>query len=417
MSERQSNSAAVVIGAGIVGVSCALQLQRRGVKVTLVDREDPGTQCSYGNAGRIGRALCTPRSLPGLLGNVPRMLRDPAHPLKIRIPHLLRSAPWFLRFVRAGKPERVEEIADNLHALLSNADRAFDELLGANDSASLLSKVGAFYVYTDAAKATAARAGYEYAVQRGAKLEDLDGDGLREIEPALPKHIRHGFYLPGEAFVVSPLRLTQTLVERFVAEGGVLLKDEVRGFESGSARAPDVIASAQRLLSDQVVVAAGAWSAGIAAKLGVHLPIQAERGYHIEMPNSGIELQHSVHFGDQLVSLTPMEHAMRAVSGAQFAPADEPADWRRLDPIINAVRTHFPYANTEGMTRWMGPRPSMPDSMPAIGAARAQPGVIFACGHGFIGLTLSAVTGEIVADLATGRTPAIDPSPYSPDRF
>lgn len=417
MSGELSNRTATVIGAGVVGACCALQLQRRGVQVTLLDREAPGTQCSFGNAGRIARALCTPRSLPGLLGKVPGMILDPGHPLKIRLPHLLRSLPWFMRFLREGSPKRVEEIADSLHAILSQADRAFDELLGQHDSASLLKRVGAFYVYADEAKAASARLGYEYAVRRGAIIEDLDGDALREIEPAMPMHIRRGFHLPGEAFVLSPLRLTQTVVQRFVEAGGKVLQEEMRDFEVAPSGAPDVMTTGGRLESDTVVVAAGAWSPTIAAKLGVDIPILAERGYHIEIPNSGIELTHSVHFGDQLVSVTPMEHALRAVSGAQFAPVDEPADWRRLKPIVKAVREQFPHANMEGITQWMGPRPSLPDSLPAIGASKKHPDVLFACGHGFVGLTLSAVTGEIVADLATARTPVIDVRAYNPDRF
>lgn len=414
---RASNRSAVVIGAGIVGVCCALQLQRRGVQVTLVDREEPGTQCSFGNAGRIARALCTPRSLPGLAWKVPGMLLDRRHPLKVGAAHLLRNLPWFARFLRSGSPARAEAIADRLDALLAHADRAFDDLVDDPRARALIRPQGAMYVFRDPARAAAARVGVDYQIRRGHRVEMLTGGEARELEPALPADVTSAFYWPGESYVASPLGLTQRLAARLADGGATVLRDEVRGFEPRDGRSPAVRLAATRIEADTVVVAAGAWSSGLAGRLGLALPIQAERGYHVTLPAGLGVLSRPVNFADRLVGFTPMDDGMRVVSGAEFAPVDAPADPRRIEPLLEAARDLFPDVATEGMRPWMGPRPSLPDSLPAIGAFASRRDVLFACGHGQLGLTLSAFTGELIADLATGVAPAVDPEPYRPDRF
>lgn len=412
-----SNRTAIVVGAGIVGVCTALELTRRGIRVTLIDREEPGTQCSYGNAGRIASGLCTPRSLPGMVWDVPGMLRDPGHPLKTSAGHLLRSLPWFVRFLRNGKAERAEAIADALHALLSRAEDAFATLADDPPSRSALRRDGALYVYRNRATADKARAGFAYPRRRGIAIEELDGGAVRELEPALPADITHGFYRPGEQSVVNPLRLTQALAGRFAAEGGRLVQDEVRGLEPGTDLTPRVHTSNGLVSADTVVVAAGAWSGRLARTLGVNLPVQAERGYHVMLPESGVELRRPVHFGDRLVSFSPMEEGLRVVSGAEFAPLDQPANWRRLEPLLAATRDLFPEAETRENRPWMGARPSLPDSLPAIGASTRHADVLFACGHGQLGLTLAPITAKLIGQLATGEHPDVDLVPYHPDRF
>ena len=250
-----------------------------------------------------------------------------------------------------------------------------------------------------------------------AQVEELSGEQARELEPALPAGISRAFYYPGEMSVVNPLRLTQSLARRFVALGGTIIRDEARGFDTSPGAAPTVRISQRSLSADTVVVAAGAWSGQLAKQLGLNLPMQAERGYHVMLPDCGVELGRPISFGDRLVSMSPMEEGLRIASGAEFAPADQAADWSRIEPLLSAVRELFPSVSTEGYRPWMGPRPSLPDSIPAIGASKRHPEVLFACGHGQLGLTLSAVTARLLGDLASGSRPDIDMAPYSPDRF
>lgn len=417
MDEARSNRTAIVIGAGIVGVSCALQLQRRGVQVTLLDREEPGTQCSFGNAGRIATALCAPYSLPGLLWRVPGMLADSRHPLAMTPMHLLKSLPWFIRYLREGNLQRVEQIADALHAILSRADAALDDLSDNPQTQALIQSGGNLAVYSDHARFRGADEANRFPRERGIVIEELSGDEAREIEPNLPSSVRHAYYYADERFVLNPLRFTQRLVEEFVRADGTLMREEARGIESHTRGAPSVMTSSGRQSADTLVIAAGAWSDRLANNIGVSLPMQAERGYHVMLPGESGRLRQPVHFGDRMIGFTPMEEGMRAITGAEFASPDAPANWKRVDPILAATREFFPGIDTSEAKPWMGARPALPDSLPAIGPSARSRDVVFACGHGHLGLTLSAVTGELVADLATGRQPAIDVEPYSPDRF
>ena len=414
--DMSSNRTAVVVGAGIVGVSCALQLQRRGVQVTLLDREDPGTQCSYGNAGRIATGLCAPYSLPGLIWKVPGMLRDRRHPFKSSLSHLARSLPWFVRYLRCAA--RAEEIADALHALLSRVDAAFDDLLEPAEHRALIRGEGVLYVYKTCSGAESSRAQIDFARTRGVRVEHLTGDEIRELEPELPPDISQGYYWPRERFVADPLGLTRALLERFVGGGGQLLRDEAMAVEPRHG-APHRVRTTDgdTYDADAVVVAAGAWSSRLAAQVGVSLPMQAERGYHVQLPAPGVSLTRPVHYGDRLVSFTPMRAGLRILSGAEFAPPDAAANWDRAQVLLDCARELFPDIDPSAHQRWMGPRPALPDSMPAIGPGALHRDIFFACGHGHLGLTLSALTGQLIAELATTGASSVDLYPYRPDRF
>ena len=403
-------------GAGVVGVSCALQLVRRGVQVTLVDREEPGTQCSYGNAGRIAAGLCTPYSLPGLIWKVPGMLADRRHPLASSFSHIARSLPWFVRYIRSGR--RAEQIADALHALLSGVNAAFDDLLEPAEKQALIRLEGALFVFKSLASADAANRQQDFARRRGQVVERLDGDEVRELEPDLPPDVAAGYYWPRERFCADPLGLTRALLQRFLDAGGHLVRDEITSIEPGQASAPRVrTTSGGTYQPDSVVVATGAWSSRFANQIGVHLPMQAERGYHVQLPASGIALRRPVHYGDRLLSLSPMLGGLRVGSGAEFASPDAPANWKRVDGLLESARELFPNLDASDPHRWMGSRPALPDSMPAIGPGPRHPEVLFACGHGHLGLTLSALTGQLIAELATTGASSVDLHAYRPHRF
>ncbi|MCY4348776.1 MAG: FAD-dependent oxidoreductase [Thiotrichales bacterium] len=407
----------LVIGAGIVGAACAHRLRTLGFEVVLIDRDAPGHACSFGNAGRIATSLVTPKSVPGLLRKVPGMLLDRRHPLKTSAGFVLRNLAWCRRFARAGTLAEVARITDALHVLLSRADAAIDRLAASVGATDLIRTEGVLYVYQDPALAEADRDAMAESDRRGTPTRYVTGDQVRDIEPALPASVTSGFHKPEERFVRSPLEFTTRVVEAFTAAGGVLVRDEVVGFEERVGRPPRVRCRGGSHEADKVVVAAGAWSPRLAAPLGVRLLVVPERGYHAMLPCAGVGLKTAVHYGDRLISMTPMTGGLRLSSGAELADADAAPDWARRDVVVEGSKALFPKLDDTGATRWMGPRPSTPDTVPVIGAHPAHPDVLFATGHGQLGLTLSAVTAEIVGDLAVGRVPNFDLSPYRPERF
>ena len=417
MSNPAKGACAVVVGAGIVGAACAHRLRTLGFDVVLVERGAPEEACSFGNAGRIATSLVTPRSVPGLLRKVPGMLMDRRHPLKTSFGFILRNLAWCRRFAQAGTPREVARITDALHVLLSRGDAAIDRLAATTGATDVLRTDGAFYVYQNPALAEAARDAMAESDRRGTPARYVTGDEIRDIDPAIPASVACGFHKPEERFVRSPLELTTKVVAAFAAAGGVLVRDEVVRLEARAGRAPRVHCRNESYDADNVVIAAGAWSPRLASQLGARILIAPERGYHAMLPRAGVGLKTTIHYGDRLISMTPMTGGLRVSSGAEFADADAAPDWERRDLVIEGSKALFPELDDTGATRWMGPRPTTPDTLPIIGAHPAHPGVLFATGHGQLGLTLSALTAEIVGDLAAGRVPNFDLAPYRPDRF
>ena len=303
MSSPSNRASAVVIGAGIVGAACAHRLQTLGFDVVLVDRDLPGEACSFGNAGRIATSLVTPKSVPGLLRKVPGMLRDHRHPLKTSLGFVLRNLRWCIRFARAGAPGEVARITDALHVLLSRGDAAIDRLASAAGAMEVIQTDGVFYVYQDLALAEAARDTMAESNRRGTPAHYVTGDQIRDIDPAVPASVTCGFHKPEERFVRSPLELTRKVVGAFAAAGGAIVRDEVVRLETRAGLSPRVHCRNESYEADKVVIAAGAWSPGLAAQLGIGILIIPERGYHAMLPRAGVGLNTAIHYGDRLISI------------------------------------------------------------------------------------------------------------------
>lgn len=406
-----------VIGAGVVGMSCALSLLREGKHVVVVDRGAPGEGTSFGNAGVFATGHVVPIGTPGILARVPGMLMDPDSPLSIRpsyLPHLL---PYLWQIVRASHPKRVEAISLALRDLLEGSIEAYMPLLGGTAMNDLIRRSGWLMVWRNDAGFVADRAANELRRRRGIRLEEIASEELRQLVPALSRDYRRALLMPDCGHTVNPLRLVQTLADQFRHEGGTILRDTVRGIELGES-GPRRLATENGGIDVQgVVVAAGPDSAMLAAQLGSTVPLEGERGYHVMLPNPGIELRLPVLIADAKFGLTPMEHGIRLAGTIEFDRPDAPPRPSRHRRMIEQAKRVVPGLADAGATTWVGRRPSLPDSLPAIGASPHHRNAWFAFGHGHIGLTLGGVTGRLVADLVAGRNPGIDLAPFRIDRF
>jgi D-amino-acid dehydrogenase len=405
-----------VVGAGIVGMCCARFLQRDGHQVTVVDPREPGTGTSFGNAGIIATCQVWPIALPGILSRVPLMLLDPDGPVVLRWRYLPRIAPWLIRLVRAARPQRVEEIAAALALLLAGALPAYEQLLGEPQMAALIRRPGWLKLYASSrafAETTAERA---LLGRHGVRFEILNADEIRQLEPALAPLFGHGLFFPDCGLVLDPKRLVDTLAGAFVAEGGLLLRERVTGFaiEGGSKT---VVTERMRHATDTIVLAAGAWSRPLATRLGARVPLDTERGYHLMFDTPAASLGRPTQWGEYYFNLVPMEHGLRLTSGVEFAGLALPPDYRRIDRLTRLARIMLPSLPLESRSRWLGFRPSLPDSLPVLGRSVAHDDVYFAFGHQHLGLTLGAVSGRIIADLVAGRDPGLDLAPYRAERW
>jgi D-amino-acid dehydrogenase len=406
-----------VIGAGIVGVCAALYLQRDGHRVTLLDRQGPGEGASRGNAAVIAAESCVPVATPGILWRVPGMLLDPLGPLAIRWIYLPRLAPWLWEFVKASAPRRVEEISIALRALLTQAVAAYVPLLESAGVDGMLRRTGWLGVYESERRFAAAQGDLALQRRRGVQMQILPADEIRQFEPTLAPIYKRAVYFPENAYVTDNFRLVQALAESFVRDGGVLLKEEVRDFAVGADGPTHAVTDGKRHAVDAVVIACGAWSKALAARLGHRPLLDTERGYHVMFADPGVRPRLPIYSGDYSFAATPLEHGLRLAGTVELGGLEAPPNAARAQILVERGRRMFPQLKEAGRSEWMGFRPSMPDSVPVIAASDRHRNAFFAFGHGHLGLTLGAVTGRVVADLVAGRDPGLEMRPYRIDRF
>jgi len=406
-----------VVGAGIVGVCCAFALLRDGHRVTLIDRDEPGRGCSFGNGGIIQVGASVPVATPGVLRQVPRMLLDPNGPLVIRWPYLPRLTPYLLRFIAAARPDRVERISVAIAALLDGAIEAFREMLGAAGALDAIAHTGELYVYQSETAYRAARAAHDMRRRRGVRVEELSADEVRQLVPAIAPSVRRGVFLPDCMTATNPFHLTTRLVEAFRRDGGVVLRETLRDIETDSGRRVTLLTDVGRHDVDRLVLATGAWSRRWAAKLGARIPMDTERGYHAMLSDPGIDLRVPVLSGDHRFAVTPMADGIRVAGTAELAGLEAPPDYRRAGMLLPMAEALLPGLRTRPHECWMGHRPSTPDSLPVIGRSQQFPEAFFAFGHGHLGLTLGPIAGKLVADLVAARPLSVDMEPYAAERF
>lgn len=406
-----------VIGAGIVGVACALRLQLNGFQVTLVDPEPPGSQCSFGNAGILQIGACVPVATPGVISQVPKMLLDPDQPLAVRWPYLPSLAPYLLRFLASATPAKVERISQLLASILGHAVDGFGPLLKSSNADGFLKKTGELYVYETDKSFEAAKPAHELRQRRGVNIEYLDQHELRQLEPTLAPIFKHAAYLTDCISVSDPFDLTQALMDTFLQNGGTTLRERVSGFEVANGKVSQVLTELGRHNCDHVVLATGAWSKPLAKQLGARVPIDTERGYHIRMKDAEVDLRIPIISGDYRFGVSNLSSGFRVAGTAELASPHAPPNYKRADRLVVLAKRMFPDLKTKGYERWMGCRPSTPDSLPVICKSQSFDNAFFAFGHGHLGLTMAGITSEFILDLIEGKQPRLDISGLHHARF
>jgi D-amino-acid dehydrogenase len=411
-----------VIGAGIVGVSTALHLQRDGRTVTLIDERNPGEGTSKGNAAVVAVDSVSPVATPGILWDVPKYLMNPLGPLAIRWSYLPKIAPWLLRFIAASAPARVEDISIALASILSRATDVHRDLSRAIGEASMLRETGWLGVFESDAKF----AGYQWDLdlqkRRGVPYQVLKQEEIRQFEPSLEPIFRHAVYYPENSYVADNFRLVRELAALFAKNGGSIVKARVTGFGFGASgqngSGPNSVTTVEKSIPcDGVVVAAGAWSKKLTAMLGHNVPLDTERGYHVTLPNAQRMPRMPLYSGDHSFAVTPLEIGLRFAGTVELGGLDAPPNYQRAEILMKHGRRMFGKIDETGRSDWMGFRPSMPDSLPVISQGRRFANTWFAYGHGHVGLTLGPITGKLIADMVAGRDPGVDMSPFRIDRF
>jgi D-amino-acid dehydrogenase len=405
-----------IIGAGVVGVSCAAFLQRDGHSVTIYDPLPPGEACSFGNAGSIGPGSVVPLSTPGVMRQAASWLTDPDSPLWIDWRYLPRALPWLARFIAAGASPRVSGIAKALRSLHADSFENYRTLLGV-DAKSLLHVSGQLYLYESDAAFAKDALGRELRAALGIRSEVLHADEIRQLEPSLGPRFAKAIYLPDSGHCSNPHRLVATIAESVARNGGRFVRASVRDFEQDSGGVRAIVTDAGRMPCDVVIIAAGAWSQKLARRLGLRTPLESLRGYHVMLPMPETAPKRPLYPLAAKIMMTPMEHGLRVAGTAEIAGLDAPMNERRAAALGRLAKRYFPNMTGEAISVWMGHRPATPDSLPFIGPSPRHRNVILAFGHGQTGLIGGSTTGLLVSDLVAGRKTVIDPHPFRADRF
>ena len=407
-----------VIGAGVVGLSTALYLLRSGQRVILFDPLPPPGGASFGNAGMISADTSVPIALPGMLPKVPGWLLDPLGPLAVRPSYFPKALPWLLKWVAAGRLPRVLAISDAMRALHRDAFACWKELLGPTHFADLIRPAGQVHVWETDKETEGAALERRLRERQDIPTQTLGPDDLRQMFPGLSTAVKRGVLIPGNGYTVNPQRLIQTLQALFLEAGGVLLPESVMKIIPCEGHAGyDVMTNVGFHRTSRIVVAAGARAVRLLEPLGIRVPLETERGYHVMLPTSGLSLTTTISNKSRSFGVTPMEHGLRVAGTVEIAGLEAPPDERRAKALVASVRTMFPGVNVEGHSFWMGFRPSTPDSLPFLGEARSHPGLFLAVGHGHFGMTGGPPSARLLANIIAGKATGLDPQPYRPHRF
>ncbi|MFN3281063.1 MAG: NAD(P)/FAD-dependent oxidoreductase [Tabrizicola sp.] len=406
----------IVIGAGVIGLSAALMAQSRGLSVTVVDREGPAAGASAGNAGAFAFTDILPLASPGILRKAPKWLLDPLGPLTIPPAYALKITPWLYRFWRACSPKAVVASTTAQTALMDLSRAELEPFLSATGTLSMLRKDGNLQVYESEAEFRASLTGWDARTAHGIEFRHMGPEEMAALQPGLSPRFVKGTFTPGWWSIADPKDYVLALAERFRARGGTFLRAEVTGLKPQDGGV-SIQTTGETLTAEKVVLAAGAFSHRIAATLDERIPLETERGYNTTLPPDALDLRCQITFGGHGFVVSRLSTGIRVGGAVELGGLSLPPNYRRSEAMLRKAKAFLPGLKTEGGKQWMGFRPSLPDSLPAIGRSKASPLVVHAFGHGHLGLTQSAGTARLVADLLTDAPPAINLTPFSPQRF
>ncbi|MGY8661407.1 FAD-dependent oxidoreductase [Bradyrhizobium sp. UFLA05-109] len=405
----------VIVGAGIIGLAIAFRLAADGREVVVIDPNEPGSGASYGNAGTFAPYACAPVGNPDVLWNLPNLLVNPDSPLAVRLAGLPALIPWLSRFLWQSTPARARRNAYALAELLKDAMPTWRELAEQARLSDLLRYEGCLYLYRGKMPREGDEWGARLRNELGVRHERLTSEEVARLEPALPP-TAGGIFFPDAAHTIDPAALTSRLAAAATARGASFQRAYVDRLEPQDGGRIRLMCRDRTIDAHTVVLAAGAWSRSLAEQGGEDIPLDTERGYHIEFAMDVCPIKRPVSPVDLGFYVTPMAGRLRVAGTVELGGLSAPPNPKQIALLERGVRKLFPDLGPV-QSHWHGFRPSLPDSLPVIGPSRRHPNLIHAFGHGHLGMTLAGATSRIVASLIERRNEALNLDAFRPDRF
>ena len=413
----QSQNRVAVIGAGIVGLSCALWLQKKGFSVTLIDPDVPGSGTSSGNACTIADYGCIPANNPSIFKRLPSLLFSKNSPLTVNISYALTHLPWLLKFLSNCRPSRVSKIIDSLGLILQQSYQGLNPLLELSESQHLMAQKGCMHVYETLAEFKAARVTNEIRRQKGSEYIELEHADIINLEPKLKPIFEKGILFESASQTLDPQSLSTRYFNCFLKSQGTYMSQRVvETVSDGDIVKLKLDSTDSPLIFDHVVIAAGAFSKKIKGIGAKHLPLDTERGYHIQYANLQSNVSRPISWSQAGIYATPMNDGLRFAGTVEIAGNSLKKNQQVLDYITRKASQMFDLPHQPDQD-WLGFRPTLPDALPVIGHSPVSDRIIFAFGHHHLGLTLSGITGKLISELLNNEPLSLDISAFSPDRF
>ena len=414
MSNYKCNSVGI-IGAGIQGVCIGLQLVKKGIPVTIFDRNDPGSMSSYGNAGHFSPYAVVQLNRPDVINDIPKMLLGSYGPLALKWNYIPKMIPWILRYLKSSTKKSMMHTTKYMHQILDLSLDAYDEILGEIDTTNLVERKGIIYIWTNK-NLKSRKMEIKIRNDLGIKQRLLNREEVLELEPNLNPVFDAGVIYDYAYHARDPKGITKKLFELYLKLGGKFKKEEVNNVEQTRYNQTQVKTNLGNFKFEKIVLACGAFSKKLTDQLGEKIPLDTERGYHIHYKKMDHLLKRPVIFLDRGFGMTPMNQGLRAVGTVEFGGLDNPISKKRIDYIDKCAKELLPQLG-DFQDEWLGFRPTLPDFLPVIGPSLKNKNIIYAFGHHHLGWTLGAITGKIVSGIVNEEKTNLDLTPYSSARF
>ena len=404
-----------IIGAGIQGVCIGLQLVKKGIPVTIFDKNDPGSMSSYGNAGHFSPYAVVQLNRPDVIYDIPKMLLSSYGPLALKWNYIPKMIPWILKYLKSSTKKSMMHTTKYMHQILDLSLSAYDEILSEIDTTNLVERKGIIYIWTNK-NLKSRKMEIKIRQDLGIKQKLLSKEEILELEPNLSPVFDAGVFYDYAYHARDPKEITKKLFELFLKSGGKFKKEEVMTVEQTKYNQTQVKTNSEIFNFEKIVLACGAFSKKLTDQLGEKIPLDTERGYHVHYKNMDHLLKRPVIFLDRGFGMTPMNQGLRAVGTVELGGFDNPISKKRIDYIDKCAKELLPQLGNF-QDEWLGFRPTLPDFLPVIGPSLKNRNIIYAFGHHHLGWTLGAITGKIVSGIVNEEKTNLDLSPYSSARF
>ena len=408
-----------IIGSGIQGVCTGLQLIKKGIPVTIFDRQDPLSQdfkpASYGNAGHFSPYAVLQLNRPDILFDVPKMLFSSYGPLALKWNYVPKMLNWFFYYLKNCNKKSMMHTAKNMHQILSLSNDAYEEIFQEIDTNGLVEKKGIIYIWTN--KNLKSR-NLEIKVREelGIKQKLLSQKEVLELEPNLNPVFDAGIIYESAMHARDPHGILKQIFKLFLKKGGKFIQTNIKSVEQSKKSETILRSENEEYKFEKSVVASGAFSKQFTDQLGEKIPLDTERGYHVHFKGQEKLISRPVIFLDRGFGMTPMNQGLRAVGTVELGGTENPLSKKRIDYVIRCAKELLPQLGAHE-DEWLGFRPTLPDFLPILGPSLKNKNIIYAFGHQHLGWTLGAITGKIVSGIVAGEKTNLDLSPYSSKRF